>query len=179
MLKRIGMALLATVLTGTVSFAQVSGSVGPGPQVTPEQKQGRDTAIAEWGAAFSDYSAAISKYNLAVSKAKRALNLAGAPPYAGCVIPGNANNCWFYWTFYRTCLGLCINSISGPHVSKTNGWFYKYESDEAAAADRATTNAKYKADRCTTTTEGTGTLNTYFFTCSVYGPSGGGVDPYQ
>ena len=169
MLKRIGMALLATVLTLPVSFAQ--------QKLTPDQQE-RIDAMTELSNALNQYNKALERI-ARTNKPTASATAAVTSPYAGCVIPGNAQECWFFWSFYRYCAFLCINSIGGPNVSKTNGWFYKSQSDEAGAIERSTSTAKYKADKCTPETGGGGTFNTYFYTCSVYGGSGGGTNPYQ
>ena len=103
-----------------------------------------------------------------------------SPDYAGCVIPGNASACYFYWTFYRYCIPMygCTNSTGGPNVSSTNGWFTNAEAEAQATTDRNNSTAKYKANRCTPETGGQGTFNTYFYTCVIYSTNGG-PNPYN
>jgi len=182
MLKRIGMALLATALTLPVSLAQQTSQV-----VTPAQQAQRDADFAALGVTFDAYMRALARVKMGAQGINPATVTKGSKPdqalasvYAGCVIPGNAQQCWFFWTFYRYCAYVaCVNSIGGPNVSTTNGWFFKTQSDEVAAGERATNTAKIKADKCSPETGGLFTFNTYFYTCSVYGGPGGGTNPYQ
>ena len=162
------------ILLATVFALAAAGAIAQqvSHQATPAQKTERDAAFNEVGVALNNYNRALARV------AKGSNDPATSPLYAGCVIPGNASACYFYWTFSRFCALACTNSTGGPNVSNTNGWFTSDEAEAEATTVRNNNTARYKKASCTPETGGGGTFNWYFYTCVIYSTNGG-PNPYQ